>query len=305
MICWKSTPPKSPSKRATPTEKQFAQQMITDHTKTSNELKSLVPSDKKSALPTALDDSSQKKLDKLRDAKADDFAGQYDPMQVSAHKDAVSLFERYAKGGDDPKLKDWAGKTTSRLATSPRDGASVGQKPQMRSREVARNCGLAERATARPSGFMMSQTDDPKLPGEIPTPVTGRVVGLAIAPRHRFSKLARESLDLLEGLGAEGDAHAGSFVRHRYLARRQPKMPNLRQVHLIPSELLHVLRADGYEVRSGDLGENIMTAGLDLEALPLGTILKLGAEATVELTGLRTPCVLIDRIQARAQAQDA
>ena len=91
-------------------EKQFAQQMITGHTKTSSELKNLVPADMKSVLPTALDDSSQKKLDKLRDAKGEDFAGQYDPMQVSAHKDAVSLFERYAKGGQDPKLKDWAGK---------------------------------------------------------------------------------------------------------------------------------------------------------------------------------------------------
>jgi putative membrane protein len=96
-------------------EKQFAQQMITDHTKTSSELKGLVPADMKSALPSALDDSSQKKLDKLRDTKPEDFAGQYDPMQVSAHKDAVSLFERYAKGGEDPKLKDWAGKTLPAL----------------------------------------------------------------------------------------------------------------------------------------------------------------------------------------------
>ena len=64
-----------------------------------------------------LDDSSQKKLDKLRDAKPEDFAGEYDPMQVSAHKDAVSLFERYAKGGDDPKLKDWAGKTLPPCST--------------------------------------------------------------------------------------------------------------------------------------------------------------------------------------------
>jgi putative membrane protein len=96
-------------------EKQFAQQMVTDHTKTSSELKGLVPADMKSALPTALDDSSQKKLDKLRDTKPEDFAGQYDPMQVSAHKDAVSLFERYAKGGEDPKLKDWAGKTLPAL----------------------------------------------------------------------------------------------------------------------------------------------------------------------------------------------
>ena len=89
--------------------------MITDHTKTSSELKSMVAGDLKAAIPTALDDSSQKKLDKLRDAKPDDFASEYDPMQVSAHKDAVSLFERYAKGGDDPKLKDWAGKTLPAL----------------------------------------------------------------------------------------------------------------------------------------------------------------------------------------------
>ena len=95
----------------------------------------------------------------------------------------------------------------------------------------------------------------------------------------------------------DGDAHAGPFVRHRHLARRRPKMPNLRQVHLIPSELFQALRADGYELRPGDLGENILTAGLDLEALPLGTILKLGAEAAIELTGLRTPCVLIDRFK--------
>ncbi len=92
-------------------ERQFAQQMVTDHTKTSSELKDMVPADLKSALPTGLDDSSQKKLDKLRDAKPEDFAGQYDPMQVSAHKDAVSLFERYAKSGDDSKLKVWASKT--------------------------------------------------------------------------------------------------------------------------------------------------------------------------------------------------
>lgn len=92
-------------------EKKFAEQMITDHNKTSDELKGLVPSGMKSAIPTSLDQSSQKKLDKLQDAKTSDFASEYDPMQVSAHKEAVSLFERYAKGGDDPKLNDWAGKT--------------------------------------------------------------------------------------------------------------------------------------------------------------------------------------------------
>jgi putative membrane protein len=102
-------------KKGNANEKSFAAQMITDHTKTSSELKQMVSGDAKAALPTALDDASQKKLAKLRDAKSDDFASEYDPMQVSAHKDATSLFERYAKGGDDPKLKDWAGKTLPAL----------------------------------------------------------------------------------------------------------------------------------------------------------------------------------------------
>jgi putative membrane protein len=96
-------------------EKKFAEVMITDHTKTSTELKGLVSGEMKSAIPSALDDSSQKKLGKLRDTKSEAFASEYDPMQVTAHKDAVDLFERYAKGGDDAKLKDWAGKTLPAL----------------------------------------------------------------------------------------------------------------------------------------------------------------------------------------------
>jgi putative membrane protein len=98
-----------------PEEKTFAGEMITDHTKTSTELKGMVSGEMKAALPASLDDSSQKKLDKLRDTKPEDFASEYDPMQVSAHKDAVSLFERYSKGGDDPKLRDWAGNTLPTL----------------------------------------------------------------------------------------------------------------------------------------------------------------------------------------------
>src|ERR1700722_2619523 len=92
-------------------EKKFAEQMVADHTQTSKDLKGLVDSgDVKATVPVKLDSSGQKKLDQLSDAKSEDFAGYYDPMQVSAHKDAVSLFERYAKSGDNSKLKDWAGK---------------------------------------------------------------------------------------------------------------------------------------------------------------------------------------------------
>jgi putative membrane protein len=97
-------------------EKKFAEQMITDHTKTISDLKNLVASgDVKADIPTTLDNSAQGKLDKLRDARKANFASEYDPMQVSAHKDAVSLFERYAKSGDNGKLKDWAGKTLPTL----------------------------------------------------------------------------------------------------------------------------------------------------------------------------------------------
>jgi putative membrane protein len=92
-------------------EKTFASQMVTDHTKTSTELKGLVSGGKvKAELPTALDSSHQSKLDKLKAA-----SGDFNSMQVSAHKDAVSLFERYAKGGDNADLKDWAGKTLPAL----------------------------------------------------------------------------------------------------------------------------------------------------------------------------------------------
>lgn len=124
-----------------------------------------------------------------------------------------------------------------------------------------------------------------------------RIVGLAREGRHSFTKSACDQIACVEGVGIEGDAHAGPFVRHRYLARRHPKMANLRQVHLIPAELLQTMQAEGYELGPGDLGENVLTANIDLESLPLGAVLKLGAAASVEITGLRTPCVLIDRIR--------
>ncbi|GAC1617710.1 MAG: DUF4142 domain-containing protein [Bradyrhizobium sp.] len=97
-------------------EKTFASQMVTDHTKTSTELKGMVTGGKvKADLPTALDSSHQSKLDKLRGESGKDFSSDYDTVQVSAHKDAVSLFERYAKGGENADLKNWAGKTLPAL----------------------------------------------------------------------------------------------------------------------------------------------------------------------------------------------
>jgi MOSC domain-containing protein YiiM len=124
----------------------------------------------------------------------------------------------------------------------------------------------------------------------------GSVVAVALDAKHQFSKTPRLSIILTAGYGVEGDAHYGQFVRHRYLAHRKPRSPNLRQVHLIPSELFDALRKSGVDVSAGDLGET--TAGLDLETLPLNTQLRIGTSANVRLTGLRTPCVLIDRFKS-------
>lgn len=121
---------------------------------------------------------------------------------------------------------------------------------------------------------------------------TSPVVSVSSDGSHRFSKQHRDLIVLVEGLGVEGDAHSGTTDRHRSHARWDPTRPNLRQVHLIHRELFDEVTAD---VQPGDLGENVTTGGLDLLALPRGARLRLGDDAIVEVTGLRNPCVQIDR----------
>jgi putative membrane protein len=90
--------------------------MVTDHQKTSSELKSLIDGGKvKAKLPTALDSEHQKKLDDLKAKNGKYFDQSYDQIQVQAHKDAVALFDAYAKSGDDPELQSWAAKTLPHL----------------------------------------------------------------------------------------------------------------------------------------------------------------------------------------------
>jgi MOSC domain-containing protein YiiM len=123
------------------------------------------------------------------------------------------------------------------------------------------------------------------------------VAAVSRAAEHTFSKPTEERIRLLAGLGVEGDAHLGRTVQHRSRVRRDPSRPNLRQVHLIHEELHDELRARGFDVAPGDMGENVTTRGVDLLALPTGTRLALGDEAVVEITGLRNPCVQLDRFQ--------
>jgi MOSC domain-containing protein YiiM len=126
----------------------------------------------------------------------------------------------------------------------------------------------------------------------------GTVVAVSRNGEYSFTKPNRESITLLAGLGVEGDVHAGVTVKHRSRVARDPSQPNLRQVHLIHEELFAEVAHAGFTVEPGRLGENITTRGLDLLALPTGTLLRIGDSAVVEVTGLRNPCRQIDDFQA-------
>lgn len=132
--------------------------------------------------------------------------------------------------------------------------------------------------------------------------MTGRVLAVHRSASHTFSKVAEDAITLVEGHGVEGDAHAGARVKHRSHAARDPDKPNLRQVHLLQAELFDELVERDFPVFPGDLGENITTRGVDLLALPAGTLLRLGPHAEVEITGLRNPCSQIDRFRAGLMA---
>lgn len=120
------------------------------------------------------------------------------------------------------------------------------------------------------------------------------MVAVAADDGHRFSKRVVDRIALIEGQGVRGDAHCGVTVQHRSRVRSDPTKPNLRQVHLIPSELFADLRGRGSEIGPADLGENVTTEGADLMALPTGTVLRIGAEVRLEMTGLRNPCAQIE-----------
>ena len=124
-----------------------------------------------------------------------------------------------------------------------------------------------------------------------------KVIAVACDQDHKFSKPARTSIRLVAGLGVEGDAHFGETVQHLSRLKRDPDSPNLRQVHLIHAELHDELLAKGFRVEPGQMGENVTTRGIDLLGLPENARLHLGADAIVEVKGLRNPCLKLDSLQ--------
>lgn len=125
----------------------------------------------------------------------------------------------------------------------------------------------------------------------------GIVEAVAGSGTHSMAKPHRPVIRLVAGIGVAGDAHAGATVKHRSRVTRDPTQPNLRQVHLIHGELHDELRAAGFVVAPGQMGENVTTRRVDLLVLPTGSRLHLGGGAVVEVTGLRNPCRQLDGIQ--------
>ncbi len=124
-----------------------------------------------------------------------------------------------------------------------------------------------------------------------------RVTDVALSGRHNFSKGSALMIRLKAGFGVEGDAHAGATVKHRSRVAVDASQANLRQVHLLGGEVLDRLVGQGFRVGPGVVGENITTRGLELHDLPRGTRLTIGTDAVIVLTGLRNPCLQLDRFQ--------
>lgn len=125
----------------------------------------------------------------------------------------------------------------------------------------------------------------------------GVVIAVSLSGTHMFAKQNQDKIRLLAGLGVEGDAHMGETVKHRSRVAADPTQPNLRQVHLVHAEVHDELQAAGFTVTAGQMGENVLTRGIDLLDLPTGTKLYLGDMAVVQLTGLRNPCAQLDSFQ--------
>jgi len=122
---------------------------------------------------------------------------------------------------------------------------------------------------------------------------------------HGFSKHPQPHIHLIANEGVQHDAHSGRTAQHLYLKRKNPTAPNLCQVHLFASEMLAELTLLGFDLNPGDLGENLLTQGIDLLSLPRGTLLHIGPDdetaAILEVTGLRTPCSQIDTFRPGLQ----
>jgi MOSC domain-containing protein YiiM len=123
----------------------------------------------------------------------------------------------------------------------------------------------------------------------------GSVVAVCKKSQPGLPKIEADAIQLLDNFGVEGDYHAGEFVRHRYLAKKDPTKPNLRQVLLIDTTILAKLASQDIHLEPGMMGENIIVGGIGVMSLTLGTQVEVG-EALLEITEIRNPCYQLNEM---------
>ncbi len=115
----------------------------------------------------------------------------------------------------------------------------------------------------------------------------GAVVSVNISRTKGVRKAPVLGCRVVPGLGLEGDAHAGD---------------GHRQVSLLALESIEKMRVEGLDVGPGDFAENITTSGLELVSLPVGTVLRVGGGARLEVSQIGKVCH--DRCAIFEQAGD-
>lgn len=135
-------------------------------------------------------------------------------------------------------------------------------------------------------------------PAQLVSTNRGTVVAVCRNEKPGLPKPVVDEVTLIEDWGVEGDYHAGKLVRHRYLAKKDPTQPNVRQVLLIDTQILAELKQEGIDINSGMLGDNMTVEGLAVMSIPLGTKLEVG-EALLEVTEVRVPCSQLNGMDKR------
>lgn len=120
----------------------------------------------------------------------------------------------------------------------------------------------------------------------------GQIVSICYKPQSvqspdTYLRVGRESVELVVGRGIRGDRKA-----------RSPR----RQLNIMSLETVEQLRSEGYRTEPGELGEQIVISGLDVQQLAPGSYLQLGDSARIEIYGLREPCDRFERVQGKPQA---
>ena len=125
--------------------------------------------------------------------------------------------------------------------------------------------------------------------------IRGTVVAVCRKAEPGLPKPVVDAIQLIENYGIVGDYHAGQFVRHRHLARKDPTMPNHRQILLVDTSILAEIAGKGIHLEPGMLGENILLDGIKVMTLTIGTQIEFG-QALLEVTEVRNPCSQLNEI---------